>query len=201
MKLIKILDRKLSKNGNHLQSWGEFECPYCLQIVERWLSNGYNLKSCGCKKKEFLKLRKNHLIHGESKTSLYSVWSTIKQRVFNSKVIGYKDYGGRGITICPEWTESYVEFRDWALSNGYAEGLEIDRIETNGNYEPSNCQWITRTENAQKTRGTKLKPKDIKEMKYLYTTENYTQKELSIKYNISCKHINSILNNRAWKNI
>ena len=70
----------------------------------------------------------------------------MKQRCQNPKFTHYKHYGGRGITVCPEW-EEWIPFRDWALANGYQKHLQIDRKETNGNYEPSNCRWVTATVN------------------------------------------------------
>lgn len=58
----------------------------------------------------------------------------------------YERYGGRGIKVCNEWEGDFVPFRDWALSNGYKEGLEIERVDNDGDYEPSNCAWVTRKE-------------------------------------------------------
>ncbi len=65
---------------------------------------------------------------------------------------GYQYYGGRGIRVCKAWDESFVAFRDWALANGYRDDLEIDRKETNGNYEPDNCRWATRCQQMGNTR-------------------------------------------------
>jgi hypothetical protein len=67
----------------------------------------------------------------------------MKARCYRKSTAPYARYGGRGITVCDEWRNSFTSFRDWALSNGYAEGLSLDRIDYNGNYEPSNCRWVT----------------------------------------------------------
>ena len=82
---------------------------------------------------------------------LYEVWHAMKQRCNNKNNSRYKLYGGRGITYCTEW-EKAENFCEWALHNGYEEGLEIDRIDVNGNYEPSNCRWVDRKTNAQNQR-------------------------------------------------
>lgn len=76
---------------------------------------------------------------------LRPVWRGMKNRCFNPKAPKFKYYGARGITVCDEWKENYQAFFDWAMANGYEESLTLDRIDTNGNYEPSNCRWVTRT--------------------------------------------------------
>jgi len=92
--------------------------------------------------------------HGEARsgkeTRLYRVWDSMKQRCFNPRDKAYKWYGGRGIIICLEWKNNYSAFKFWAILNGYQEGLTIDRIDNDGNYEPNNCQFITKEENARK---------------------------------------------------
>ena len=72
---------------------------------------------------------------------IYKVWSGIKQRCFNPNSNRYKNYGGRGISICDEWKNSFETFCKWALENGYKEGLSIDRIDHEKDYDPSNCRW------------------------------------------------------------
>jgi len=70
----------------------------------------------------------------------------MKARCYYSGRANYKDYGGRGIEVCREWHD-FIPFREWAMANGYADDLEIDRKNVNGHYEPENCQWITHTQN------------------------------------------------------
>ena len=90
-----------------------------------------------------------HIIHGESRTKLYGVWKSMKYRCLNRNDMRYSRYGGRGISICEQWLY-FIPFRNWALCSGYKEGLTIDRINNGGNYEPDNCQWITKNQNSSK---------------------------------------------------
>lgn len=99
--------------------------------------------SCTCQNKT----------HGMSRTKIYSVYANIKYRCYNSNHHEFYNYGGKGIKVCDEWLgeKGFDNFYRWALENGYQEGLTIDRIDSDENYEPCNCQWITRAANTSKS--------------------------------------------------
>jgi hypothetical protein len=107
-----------------------------------------NTKSCGCLQKE--RASEANIKHGGRGTRLYTIWKAMKQRCIDPNTINYKHYGGKGITVYKEWIHNFDSFREWALENNYNDKMSIDRIDTNKNYEPDNCQWLTRSENTAK---------------------------------------------------
>lgn len=113
----------------------------------------HKTNSCGCYMRD--RAREANTTHGETigrhnnKRKLYNVWCAIKSRTSNPMTAHYANYGGRGIRMCDEWFNFYATFRQWAESHGYTEGLTIERIDVNGNYEPSNCKWITQKEQSR----------------------------------------------------
>lgn len=100
-------------------------------------------KSCGCLEKEWQHSHEHpgKKTHGMKKTRLYRIWQGMKGRCYTKSASGYKDYGGRGITVCDDWKNDFMNFYNWAIDNGYNDGLSIDRKDVNGNYEPDNCRW------------------------------------------------------------
>lgn len=120
----------------------------CLMCGSKTVVSRPNLMSgntvdCGCMKRE--KISKANTTHGESRSDskpLYKRWLNMRRRVKDPR----KNYLSKGIVVCEEW-DDYESFRDWALSSGFDESLELDRIDNDGNYEPSNCRWISHAEN------------------------------------------------------
>ena len=129
-------------------------------------------KSCGCYRNEAVgRASKEKATHGMSNSRIYRIWGGMKERCFRKKHMHYKSYGGRGITVCNKWLE-FPEFYKWALSAGYADDLTIDRVDTNGNYCPDNCRWVTQMEQMNNTRFN------------IYVSGELTLSEFSRKYEI-----------------
>ena len=111
----------------------------------------HKTQSCGCLQKERASAVSKR--HGGSGTRLYAIWKGMKSRCENRNTEAYKDYGGRGVCVCQEWRR-YETFRDWALANGYQDGLTIERKDVDGMYEPTNCEWIPLPDQGKNTRRT-----------------------------------------------
>lgn len=112
---------------------------------------GHGTFGCGCGRTERKAKTHGCASHYEY-NRLYHIWLGIKYRCYNSKSKDFKNYGLRGIQMCDEWLHDFPAFQAWALSNGYADNLTIDRIDVDGNYCPGNCRWITVAENNKNKR-------------------------------------------------
>lgn len=144
-------------------------------------------KSCGCLQREraseAAKQRagqptiKKYAI-GHEHYRLHQCYKDMLNRCYNTNNKSYKNYGNRGIAVCDEWLNDFYSFKDWSLLNGYNDTLTLDRIDVNGNYEPSNCRWVTlKTQNNNRTNNRIVQ----------YNGERMTLHELSEKYGIAYK--------------
>lgn len=143
--MLTVLNRAedyIFNSGRRERMWHcKCDCGNEINVFGENLKRG-NTISCGCFKREKTKLTKTK--HGLSDDRLYYIHGHMKSRCLNKNDKNYKDYGGRGIVICDEWLgeNGFINFYNWSISNGYSDGLTIDRIEADGNYEPSNCRWV-----------------------------------------------------------
>ena len=123
------------------------ECGNSVKVLGSSLRKGVT-KSCGCYKRE----KFNNYRHGLCHTRLYNIYKKIIQRVENPNCKEYKWYGGRGISICDEWKNDFMTFYNWAMQNGYADTLSIDRIDNDRGYCPENCRWVSSKEQQRNKR-------------------------------------------------
>lgn len=180
--------------GNCYTQW-LCSCECGNRVVSRtaYIKSG-NTKSCGClvsvRAKEHIKaLNKQQITHNGSNDRLYGIWLNMKHRCNNPNDPRYYDYGGRGITVCDEWVHSYENFRDWSVSNGYTECLSIDRINVNGNYEPSNCRWATAKEQQNNMRSNRF---------LTYNGETHTISEWAEITGINKSTLSKRINRSGW---
>ena len=173
---IKRVETVTSSSGRKYSVWlCKCDCGRYKNVRLGNLRQG-TVRSCGClfseEKSKAMKTRQLagfNKTHGEADTRLYRVWAAMKRRCSNPHVAYYELYGGRGISVCDEW-QAYEPFRDWAKENGYRRGLTIDRIDCDGNYEPSNCRWATVQEQQRNRRNN---------MRYEYQGKQYTVLEIA----------------------
>jgi hypothetical protein len=130
---------------------------------------------------------------------LRSIKKDIKKRCYNKNSKRYKDYGGRGITICDEWLNNRIAFFLWSLKNGYADNLSIDRIDNDKGYSPDNCRWTNYDQQMQNSRKAKLTPRQVLNIRKIYPTLSYSQ--LAKKYKVNKTTIACIILRKTWRNI
>ena len=92
--------------------------------------------------------------HGDTGTRLYRIWKSMKCRCSNTNHPTFKHYGARGIAVTDEWENSYSAFKQWAISHGYSDNLELERVDVNGEYSPANCKWVSHYEQTLNRRDT-----------------------------------------------
>lgn len=164
---LKVIARSKNNKWGDSQWVCKCDCGNIKIILGKNLVNG-RTRSCGCLLSEKSKERMKKIAtkHGKSNLRINKTYRSMKERCYNENSKDYKNYGGRGIKICNEWLDDFMNFYNWAINNGYADNLTIERINVNGNYEPNNCTWIPKGEQAQNQRKSRRVQIDGK----LYTT-------------------------------
>lgn len=160
-------------------------------------------------KRSYDKIRKHNL----SSHPLYKVWGSMKQRCYNSRNKFFKTYGKKGIRVCDAWKEDFLTFHNWCIDNGWKKGLLLDRIDSDGDYDPKNCQFISLRENALKVRrdrplsvdGSNHWKSKLDENKVLDIKKRLLDGErpvdIALDYPGSIKSIYQIKENRTWKHV
>lgn len=189
--LRKVID--FSNKNDRL--YAKTVCVKCGKISTIRASDLYNSKTnrCTCITKKYDHLNKR----------LYSIYFSMKYRCYNPNCDAYKNYGERGIKICKEWLDDFMNFYNWAMANGYENNLTIDRIDNDGNYEPNNCRWITKSKNTAIANSER--PKNIKKVICLETLKVYNSiKEANIENKTSkigevCNGHRKTAGGKHWK--
>lgn len=135
--------------------------------------------------------------HGMSRTRLYTIWKNMKQRCYNPKRNRYKWYGAKGIQVCEEWHD-FLPFMEWSLANGYEESLVLDREDSNKNYEPSNCRWVTVEENSIKSVAERTGKPVKGNRPVTYKNQTKIIKEWAQEIGISYKVLYTRIQVRGW---
>lgn len=177
----------ISKGGFVIVQWNcQCECGKICTVKSQSLTTG-KTKSCGCLARELTSKRSR--THNKTHSRLFNIWSNMKGRCYNKNNQKYYRYGARNITICDEWKDNFETFYEWSMNNGYADDLSIDRINNDGNYEPSNCKWATNIEQANN--------KSINHF-IEYNGESHTLAEWARIKGLSYKSLSLRINTHHW---
>lgn len=154
LKELQGIPRINSKGRPYTERYALFLCGNCPNEFRAHIGKikcGWT-KSCGC-----IKLTSDGIscLPSGERDPIHVVWSRMINRCHNPNDIGFKNYGSRGISVCDDWRKSFKLFRAWAVNNGHNFGLQIDRIDNNGNYEPRNCRFVTNLENSRNKRNNR----------------------------------------------
>ena len=169
MRFDKLTVIKRTKNNKCGQAMWICKCDCGGETIA---SSGHLLDghttSCGCNKL-------SKIANGHSRERIYRIWNGMKKRCYYKNNDNYKYYGEIGITICDEWKNSFMKFRQWALNNGYKNNLTIDRIDFDKGYEPNNCRFVNMTIQQNNKRSNRI---------VIHNNKKYTVAELARKLGI-----------------
>ncbi|MBQ0014774.1 MAG: hypothetical protein KBS82_05580 [Oscillospiraceae bacterium] len=177
--VIERAQDKITKSNNKFTVWKcVCDCGTEREVVANSLLSGRST-SCGCEHSKIMThvAKENFTTHGKTNTRLYQIWAGMRKRCFNPNSSNYANYGGRGISICDQWSDFEV-FESWANQNDYSDSKSIDRINVDGNYCPENCRWVDSVAQANNRRSNTF---------YTYNGESHTLAEWAKIKNVSYK--------------
>jgi hypothetical protein len=169
-----------------------------ITIVMRSNLRGGASKSCGCLRG---RASKHGACRNRKETRLYRVWGCMKERCHNPNKDNYHSYGGRGISVCAEWYNDFIAFKKWAVAHNYKDNLQIDRKNNDGNYEPSNCRFVTPAINTQRQKQVKLTRRKVLVIKQLLKKTKLTHKKIAGLFNVCRVTIGQISDGSHWRNV
>lgn len=191
---------KKSEGGNRMVLAKCTKCGAEHELVHRKIKtkdNGQGCTKCYSTKRSHYRGRPKMTKEEKSLTTKYN---NMYYRCYQEHHKDFKNYGGRGITICDSWLHNKSEFLKWGISNGFELGLEIDREDNEGDYTPNNCRWVTKRQNGRNTRQVKLTERDVWEIRYGKYKE-VSIHEISSIFNCSWSAIKAVLIFKSWKDI
>jgi hypothetical protein len=193
---LTVLKRGKTSKWGHIHWACRCSCGNVKEICGTSLKKK-NSSSCGCLQKELLTERnKTHGMHGSPE---YISWQSMKNRCYNLERDNYHNYGGRGIIVCDRWLNSFENFYEDMGPRPDDDYYSLDRIDSNGNYEPSNCRWATDEEQIINRRTTKINgKKEADHIRKEFATGEFKIKEIADYYDCSRANINDIINNKIW---
>lgn len=202
MKLIEDLDRREIGNSGNKVRFALFECEFCKNQIIKQKQNGLRDFSCGCTRYKLSS--KGITKHGDSNKNskyknLFGIWAGMRDRCNRKTNQDYKYYGAKGIIVENIWND-YLEFKKWSILNGYEpnKNLQIDRIDSNKNYSPENCRWVSPTINQRNRDCVLLNMTKVNEIRILLT-KNIPISKIAEMYKVHPDTIKDIKKGKTWQ--
>lgn len=189
---LTVVSRDLERSGYYIVSC---ECGKTRSVQKRPLVIG-SQKSCGCLRKERMTGSKINVTHGLTGTRIHRIHAQMVARCTNPENEAFSSYGGRGVTVAPEWLDLST-FADWASHNGYSDDLSLDRIDNDGDYKPTNCRWATAAQQSQNRRSTKLTWDDVRAIR-ARVASGEIQTVVARDHDVSRSLVSQIVRGLVW---